>query len=256
MSLPSVEEFYAGMCPHYHLFFEDWDASVARQGRALDDIIAAALGEGPRTILDAACGIGTQALGLALCGHEVCGTDVSAPAIARATEEAARLGVALETQVADMRHLTSVLDDRFEVVAVLDNAFAHFLDQAELLAAVRELCAMVAPGGLLMASIRDYDRLIKERPGSTPPLVFEEAGGRRIVFQIWDWREGDRYDLTQYLVRHRADGLETVAFGTPLRAVTRAALSAALCDAGLEELRWWEPETSGFYQPIVTARAA
>lgn len=255
--MDSGEAFYADLASHYHLLFEDWDASVVAQGRALDRLIGGILGPGTRRVLDAACGIGTQALGLALCGHAVTGTDLSAPVLARAGREAMRLGVVLTTRCADLRALSGAVDGRFEVVAVLDNAVAHLLEQAELAAAARELAAVLDPDGMLLVSIRDYDQLAAERPRLTSTRIIDDATERRIAFQVWDWdADGRAYDLTQYLVRHGAAGVETRAFATRVRAVSRADVTAALTAAGLREVRWLEPAASGFYQPLAVARGA
>jgi ubiquinone/menaquinone biosynthesis C-methylase UbiE len=54
----------------YHLIFEICDASIARQAAALGPLIENASGKHPARILDAACGIGTQAIGLALRGPQ------------------------------------------------------------------------------------------------------------------------------------------------------------------------------------------
>ena len=247
--------FYEGMSPHYHLFFDDWDAAVVEQGRVLDRLITARHGPGPRRVLDAACGIGTQALGLALRGHDVLGTDLSAPALARAGREAARLGVRLPTRVADLRALSAAVPERFAVAVVLDNALAHLLTQDELTAAARELAAVLVPGGLLLASVRDYDALRAERPRFTSARVMGSGDGRRVAFQVWDWDDDGRcYGLTQYLLRDRADGVETLAFRSRLRAVARAALTEAFAAAGLTELAWIEPADGGFYQSMLAAR--
>ncbi len=95
--------FYDGLADRYDLIYADWDASVTRQGRALDALLTAALGPGPHTVLDNACGIGTQSLGLSALGHKVTGTDLSPLAAARAAREAARRGPALPVAAADMR---------------------------------------------------------------------------------------------------------------------------------------------------------
>jgi hypothetical protein len=207
----SVGRFYDDLSAHFHLVLEDWDASVVRQGPVLDRLIAESLGPGPKRVLDADCGIGTQAIGLALRGHQV--------------------------------------------TAVLDNALAHLLSREDLTAAFGALAATLEAGGLFLASTRDYERLIETRPAATPIQVFEGDEGRRLVFQTWDWdAEGSGYDQTLYILRHRPDGLETLAFKTRSRAWTRADLDAAAAAAGFVSPRWSEPEESGFYQPILTAR--
>jgi hypothetical protein len=61
-------DFYDALAPHFHLIHPDWEASVTRQGEQLDGVIQEFV-PGARTVLDCACGIGTQALGLAARGY-------------------------------------------------------------------------------------------------------------------------------------------------------------------------------------------
>lgn len=249
----SVEDFYQDLAAHYHLLFADWYAAVRRQGRILDRLIARLAGPGPKRVLDAACGIGTQAIGLALQGHRVVASDLSPAAVDRAAAEARRLGAVLSLRTADMRAL-SMVGGRYEIVTALDNALAHFLCQPDLEAACAGLASALEPGGLLLASIRHYDELIGSRPEATPVRLFDGEAGRRMTFQIWDWAEdGASYALTQYIVRHEADRLAALAFQTRSRALLRADLTAALEAAGLLDVRWFESDASGFYQPVVAA---
>ena len=253
--MASPDRFFEDLSAHYHLLFDDWDEAVVRQGRVLDGLIGRILEPGPRRILDAACGIGTQAIGLALRGHRVVGCDLSPAALARAKREAGRFGVDLSLREADMRRLPAAVRRPFDVAAVLDNALAHLFGQEDLEAAIGELAATLSPGGLFLASIRDYDGLIEDRPAVTPLRVLDGGEGRRILFQTWDWEaDGGGYELTQYILRHRDGGVDTLTFKTRMRALTRAPFDAALRRANLQDLRWLAPEESGFYQPIVTAR--
>jgi 2-polyprenyl-3-methyl-5-hydroxy-6-metoxy-1,4-benzoquinol methylase len=62
-----TKQFYDDLASYYHLIFEDWDASMARQGDALTSLIGSELGQLPAgdvRVLDVACGIGTQSLPL------------------------------------------------------------------------------------------------------------------------------------------------------------------------------------------------
>jgi hypothetical protein len=61
----SVVGFYDALAPWYHLVYQDWEASIARQGEALASLLATEWGPGVRRVLDVTVGIGTQALGLA-----------------------------------------------------------------------------------------------------------------------------------------------------------------------------------------------
>ena len=93
-------DFYDGLAPFYHLIYPDWEHSVERQGAALDAVIAE-LHPAAERVLDVACGIGTQALGLAGRGYRVAAADLSAAAVERAAREAAaRIGQRLEGRIA------------------------------------------------------------------------------------------------------------------------------------------------------------
>src|SRR5689334_17051621 len=105
MSEP-VGRFYDDFAAHYHLMFENWEASIARQAAAIGSLLQRDAGLGPGSaVLDCACGIGTQSLGLARLGYRLTGSDLSAAAIGRARSEAASRGLVIPFHVADMRAL-------------------------------------------------------------------------------------------------------------------------------------------------------
>ena len=49
----SVQAFYDDLAPLYHLVYENWEATVARQGTALASLIGEEWGAGARSVLDA-----------------------------------------------------------------------------------------------------------------------------------------------------------------------------------------------------------
>ena len=100
MKTTNPRDFYDALASDYHLIFEDWDASVRRQGAFIHSLLG---GHAPHRILDLACGMGTQALGLAQLGHAVTARDLSPALVQRAKIEAGQMGVVLEVVVGDMR---------------------------------------------------------------------------------------------------------------------------------------------------------
>src|ERR671910_596281 len=174
----SVRAFYDELAESYDLIFADWQESMRRQATALDRLIQEQLGAGPHTILDCACGIGTQAIGLALLGHTVHATDLSPNAVTRAEREAATRNASLPFGVADLRDLAARVDGEFDVVLACDNALPHLLEDEDLRLAVDNIFAKLSPGGLFLASIRDYDRLVQERPVGEGPRVVDDIRGR------------------------------------------------------------------------------
>ncbi|GEN10789.1 Methyltransferase domain-containing protein [Myxococcus fulvus] len=251
----SVLEFYQGLAEEYHLLFANWAQTVERQGAALDALLRRCGAPPPRRVLDCACGIGTQALGLAGRGYVVHATDLSPAAVARAEREAKSLGVTLTTGVADMRTLDTQVSGMFQVVLAFDNAVPHLLTDEDLDAAAHAMASKLAPGGLLALSVRDYDALMAEQPRFTSERVLDAPEGRRILFQVWDWAaDGRTYTVHQFILRPEGKGWQATEHTGVYRALQRVEVERALTRAGLVDTRWYSPEETGFYQPILTAR--
>src|SRR6202046_48919 len=174
----TVQDFYDDLSSNYHLIFQDWEASIARQAAVLGPILTRECGSAtPMTILDCACGIGTQALGLATAGFCVTGSDLSPRAIERARVEASARSLDLRLHVADMLHLDAVPGTGFDAVICMDNALPHFSSDENLTRAAAQVRKKLRAGGIFVASIRDYDHLIKERPVVQPPSSSLMQGG-------------------------------------------------------------------------------
>jgi len=253
-----VARFYDDLANHYHLLMADWQESIAWQAGILEKLIVDSLGPGEKRILDAACGIGTQALGLALCGHKISGSDLSPAAVARAKREAEARGLSIGFTVADMRVLSGYHAGPFDVVCVMDNSLPHLRSDEDLAATLSEVKGLLAPGGLFMASLRNYDAVLKTKPDKTELRVFDGKNGRRVVFQLWDWRsDAAGYRMYQYILQQpsKLGPVDSLLFATDYWCLTRARLNKLLEDSGLRDARWLEPEDSGYYQPIVLARA-
>ena len=249
-------ESYDELANHYHLIFENWDVSVERQAAVLSSILHRKCGLSTTSrILDCACGIGTQALGLAKMGFQVSGCDVSPAAVARARLEASQRSLDIQFSVANMLDLTSLGDAHFDAVICMDNALPHLESAEQLIQAAEQIRARLRPGGCLMASIRDYDRLMEERPVVQGPSFYSDQGHRRIVFQVWDWVDDRRYHFHLYITRELAKGWHTFHTSALYRALPRDEVTAALSQARFKNARWLFEAESGFYQPIVLAEA-
>jgi glycine/sarcosine N-methyltransferase len=178
-------------------------------------------------VLDASCGIGRQAIGLAQAGFAVTATDISPASVERCAREAAARGLAVATGVADLRVLDVAGAGTFDAAASFDNALPHLLDDADLAAGCAALRRVVRPGGVLLASIRDYDAILRERPSGDPPRWFVTGDGERIVFQIWDWLSDELYDLRHFIMAGGPAGWSVRERTTTYRALPRATLAAA-----------------------------
>ncbi len=143
----SVRAFYDELAPMYHLVYEDWETTVARQGAALESLIAEHWGADARAVLDAAVGIGTQALGLLARGFRVTGSDLSAGAVSRARREATVRRLPLACLVADFQALP-VRSATFDVWSVTT---PYRISTARRTSRVRLLSAFAVYGGAVDA---------------------------------------------------------------------------------------------------------
>jgi ubiquinone/menaquinone biosynthesis C-methylase UbiE len=245
-------DFYDDLAAVYDRLYPDWEVACREQGDTLDELLCRHLGPGPHRILDAAVGIGTQVLGLAVHGHELYGTDVSPGAVRRARAECAQRRVDAAIGMADMRALPFA-GGSFDAVVCVDNAIAHLMSADGVTAALRELRRVTRSHGLVVVTTRDYDQARQTHPPGTLPQVWSRPDGQTTVtFQVWAWRaDGQRYDLQHFQLI--GDGQEwRVAQRTACYwAVTREELLDCADRAGFATARWLLPAESGFFQPAL-----
>jgi SAM-dependent methyltransferase len=243
--------FYDDLAPIYHLIYADWPASVRAQGEALDSLIRT---QAPRAhrVLDVTCGIGTQAIGLALKGRAVTASDISPGSIERLRVESGRFGVELALSVCDVRVAHEHHRTNFDVVLSCDNALPHLLSDEHILDALAAMRACLAPGGLMVISLRDYALETRGRNLFKPYGVRVEATRRTMVFQVWDF-EGEQYDLSMFFV---SEDLQTSAVRTQVMrsryyAIDIDRFSELMAQAGLTEI---QRHDGVLHQPVLTAR--
>ena len=247
-----IQNFYNRLAGEYDKLFQDWEAAVREQAEILDRIIRDGGFDRDTRILDCACGIGTQAIGLAALGYPVTASDVSDGALAEARKRANSRGLRIRFEHADFRALSETFSEGFDAVIAMDNALPHMLTGADLEAAVRSIVGQTKAGGLIVASIRDYDSLLEHKPPYAPPYIHTTDRGRRVCFQTWTWT-GENYRLVQYIIEDE-DRLQVGKFECEYRAVRREELTKLFLSCGCADVTWHFPAETGFYQPVVTAR--
>jgi SAM-dependent methyltransferase len=249
----TVSGFYDDLTDYYHLIFEDWNKSIERQAAVLNGLVSKHTQLSRVDLLDCACGIGTQAIGFAQAEHRVVASDLSRAAVDRAKREAKQRGLDISFFTSDMTSLGEIARDDFDVVAALDNALPH-LTAIQVGEAMRAIGSKLKPHGLFIASIRDYDKLILQRPLIQEPVFYGKEGNRRIVHQVWEWIDGERYVVHLYITMQSGKNWASHHFASEYRCLLRSELVSALACAGFGQVQWLMPEESGFYQPIVIAR--
>jgi SAM-dependent methyltransferase len=246
-------DFYDELAPLYHLFFEDWEASIRWQGQRLSAILRR---EWPihESVLDVSCGIGTQAIALAMQGYRVRGSDLSKQAVERAKAEAIARGQSIEFSICDMRRAHAHHGTGYDLVISCDNSVPHLLSDREIALALEQMHACLRPGGGCLLTVRDYERESRGMNIVKPYGACVEDGKRHVAIQVWDF-DGDQYDLTIYFVQE--DLSSRVVTSRALRsryyAIGVARLCELLVEVGFSKVKRLDDV---FYQPVIVGTKA
>ena len=247
-----TQTFYDKLATQYDKLFLDWQSTTHEQAVILNKLFVDNGFGNTARILDCACGIGTQSIGLATLGYQVTASDISDVEIAEAKERAEKNNVKICFEHADFCALSEVFSEKFDIVIAMDNALPHMLSESALEAAIKSITGQIVPGGMFVASIRDYDALLADKPPYSPPYIHKTDKGQRVSFQTWEWN-GDHYKLIQYIIDDEKT-LQISKFECEYRATRRDELTNLLSASGCSKVEWKFPEETGFYQPIVIAR--
>jgi len=247
-----IQNFYDNLASQYDKLFLDWRATTHEQAAILDRIFRENGFDTSAAVLDCACGIGTQAIGLAALGYSVTASDISDGELEQAKVRAADNRVKICFEHADFCALSETFSEQFDIVICMDNALPHMLSKSELETAIKSITNQIVAGGIFVASIRDYDTLLKDKPPYSPPYIHKTDKGQRVSFQTWVW-DDEHYKLTQYIIDDE-ETLQISKFDCEYRATRREELTDLLLANGCSKVEWKFPEETGFYQPIVVAK--
>ena len=193
--MPSAQ-FYDDIAESYDLIYPDWEASMRRQGAVITELLESGERQDRSRslrVLDVAAGIGTQSLFLTAHGYDVTARDISMRAIARLSREAAARGLSIDAACADMREVHNRLQKTFDAVIAFDNSVPHLLDDGAILNAFRSWLGVLRPGGTVLCSVRDYDKIDRGRVSEHPYGERTRADRSYRLGQKWTWTDPSHY---------------------------------------------------------------
>lgn len=246
--MTELESFYDELADDYKLVYRDWQASLKRQAAELDAVLRRSVDGEVRTVLDAACGIGTQAIGLAEIGYSVTAADISQASIDRAAEESRSRGLEINFLRSDMRRIDGRVRGGFDAVIACDNAVPHLPTEADILMAFRAFHRTLRAGGVAVISSRDYSGMPRQGQLIHPRHVYKNGEGRVILFDVWAF-DGEYYDMTLYIVDDPG-GAPTVRVvrGGRYFCVGLDRLESLMWEAGFEQVTRLD---DAYFQPLI-----
>jgi SAM-dependent methyltransferase len=234
----NTSDFYDAIADDYPLFFRDWKTQLEREGLSLRSIFR---NRGIERVLDASCGVGTQAVPLAQLGFEVVAADPSAGMLRKAHEIAEAYNVADKIQFVrtDFMQLHDSVQGPFDAVISKGNALPHLLTDEEIETAVLTFYELLRPGGTLVIGMRDFAPFMEDRPRFLPGFIHEEAdGGEVITFDVWDWQDGPPVIATQnlFIIKGNGKKYETVKRQVTFRPLSTDEVKVVLLEVGFEDV--------------------
>ena len=201
---------------------------------AADAFYLALAGDGPKTILDMACGTGRLAVALAERGHRVAGAD-PAPGMLQVARN--RRGGERVTWVASTA-TDLALTARFDLIIMTGHAFQVLLSDAEIDAALAALRRHLAPGGRLAFETRNP--LVEEWrdwiPSKTREVIQVPGIG---AVEIHNDIAAANGALVTYETHFRFAPDDIVIAPDTLRFMSQAELAAFLARAGFTDITWF-----------------
>lgn len=140
----------------------------------------------PGTLLDVSIGSGGVTLPLAELGVRLFGSDLSEAMLARCREKAAAKGVGIELRQSDFCAVRGAFSTQFDCVASTGNSLPY-VSQEEVCRALEQMDALVKPGGFLYFDMRNWDKILRDRPRFYlyDPIFRDDL---RVNFlQVWDY---------------------------------------------------------------------
>jgi len=152
--------------------------------------VVGALRPGAR-VLDCACGTGQLAVGLALRGFDVVACDASSAMAARALGLARERDVGIAVAACTWEELPDRGLGDFDAVLCAGNSLTHAAGSRARRAAIAAMARMLRPGGVLVLTSRNWERVRADGSGLQVADALVERGGRRgLVIHAWTIAEG------------------------------------------------------------------
>jgi SAM-dependent methyltransferase len=183
---PAIPAVYDGFARDYHWLHDDVQL---RLGTATPGVRAAFHGlPGGARVLDAACGVGLDAIALHRRGFDVTAVDASPAMLGEARRRLAAAQCDVDAEICTWAELsTRFATGPFDAVLCTGNSIAHARSRTEMETALRSFAGVLVPGGVLIIDTHHWEEM--ERFGDhvvVDPVVVERDGAR--CERTYTWR--------------------------------------------------------------------
>lgn len=233
-----TNSFYDAIAEYYPYFYRDWEIQLEREGLGLRSIFR---NKGVESVVDVACGPGTQAVPLAQLGYSVVALDPSPGMLKKAQQVAEERGLLdkIQFERADFLSIPQVIHGPFDAVVCKGNALPHLLTDADIEMALTIFYELLRPGGMLVVGMRDFATFIEHRPRFLPGILHVDDDDEEfITFEVWEWEDGPPIIARQnlYIVTGPQKRLQTIKRSVNFRPLSTDEVKVVLLEAGFEDI--------------------
>lgn len=239
-----VSDQYSKISKHYEYWFKSsWPEPAEIQGKALESVLRGQGLNGLLRTLDLTSGMGTQAIGLAMRGHEVIALDISAGQVERGQQEAAAIDkdMPIEFVLGDATNPAEYVSGSFDAVFSFGNSLPLLGSIKALQQSLAGSFSMLKPGGIFVASLRDHTDLRNRQPHliGSGPVDIDGKKGVWVETGIW-MPDGKHYTSHITFVLNEPRHEEYYYPFPPLAAVTKDEFLDLLKEAGFVDVAFHE----------------
>lgn len=232
-----AEEFYDELGEAYERMI-NWKERLRRESPFFRNLLR---DSAAKSVLDCACGSGQHAVEFACWGYEVWACDISASLLQLAEQNAAKARAPVKFFKAGLTEVRARLPRgrTFDAAVCLGNSLPHLATQRELDRALKSMKRSLTPGGVFIAQIRNYEKILKQNLRFMPPTSGCVKGEECIFFRMLDILGPRRVDFHIIRFRRRAGKWDYEVQTTRLRPIVKKSLEAALRRAGFSTIHYY-----------------
>ena len=220
----------------------DWPRRLAREAPFFLELFVSL----PfRRILDLGSGSGEHARLFASHGFEVAGIDLSPAQVEQARARGA--GANVTFIAGDISRAGELVSGPFGASICLGNTLPHLVDDSSLQRLAEHVRHLLAPGGVLVVQVLNYDRIFSRSVRYLPPTIRTADEGEIVFLRILDPRpDGRTVIFTPSILRYRSSGASPMELVASERLVLRGWRPAEI-DAALERAGFSSRELYGSF---------
>lgn len=160
--------FYSKIAPYYDYIFPVQPSQI----KCLEEII----GDGPKQVLDIACGNGSYAIALAKAGYLVTAIDSDKGMIESARAKADLEDISIGAIACPMEEIKSCIEGEFDAAYCIGNSIVHLESKEKIATFLKDLHDVIKEEGKVIIQMINYDRIMKHGVTELPYIAHEPIG--------------------------------------------------------------------------------